>query len=132
MSSKRVRMGAVAFTSAAILGAAGAPAFAASSSTATSAGASNTLAEIQAKAAAAITLRINDINAAIAKVDSAKNLGSSATTLADYLGVDIAPLQALGQTIASDQTVATAEADYAEIFTDYRVLALVLPAAHLA
>jgi hypothetical protein len=134
MSNKGIRFGAMALVSAAILGSGGASAFAASpSSTAASASApSNTLSEIQAKAAAAITLRVNDLNAAIAKVNAAKDLGSGATTLDQYLGVDIAPLQALGQTISSDQTVTTAEADYADIFTDYRVLALVLPAAQLA
>jgi hypothetical protein len=134
MSNKGIRFGAMALVSAAILGSGGASAFAASpSSTAASASApSNTLSEIQAKAAAAITLRVNDLNAAIAKVNAAKDLGSGATTLDQYLGVDIAPLQALGQTISSDQTVTTAGADYADIFTDYRVLALVLPAAHLA
>jgi hypothetical protein len=134
MLNKGIRFGVAALTSAAILGGGGASAFAASSSSTalTSGTAPNTLSGIQAKAAAAITLRVDDLNAAIAKVNAAKDLGSSATTLDNYLGVDIAPLQTLGQKIASDPTVATAEADYSDIFTDYRVLALVLPAAHLA
>jgi hypothetical protein len=134
MSNKGIRFGVAALTSAAILGGGGASAFAASTpSTAVTSGTSpNTLVGIQAKAAAAVTLRVDDLNAAIAKVNAAKDLGSSATTLDNYLEVDISPLQALGQKIASDPTVATAEADYSDIFTDYRVLALVLPAAHLA
>ena len=86
------------------------------------------LSGVQAKAAAAITLRVNDLNAAIAKVAAAKDLGSGAAILTAYLQNDIAPLQALGQKIAADMTEA-AEADAATIFTNFRVLALVLPAA---
>jgi hypothetical protein len=104
---------------------------------ATTAGADNTttpasLSGIQAKAAAAITLRINDLNAAIAKVNSAKDLGSGQGTLDNYLAVDIPRLQTLGTKIAADTALSEAEADYQSIFTDYRVLALVLPAAELA
>ena len=39
------------------------------------------LATIQAKAAAAITLRVNDLNAAIAKVNGTSHLGSSGASL---------------------------------------------------
>ncbi len=123
MSKNTIRVGAVAFTSAAVLG-----------GLASSAGAAapTSLSSVQAKAAAAITLRVNDLNAAIAKVTGAKNLGSGAATLTAYLQNDIAPLQTLGQKIAADMTVTAAQGDASTIFTNFRVLALVLPAAHLA
>ena len=60
------------------------------------------LSGIQAKAAAAISLRVNDLNAAITKVKADSRLGSDNAALATYLQADIAPLQALGQTIAGD------------------------------
>jgi hypothetical protein len=128
MSKHAKRFGAAILTSAALLGAGGTAAAAATSAAATPA----TLSGIQAAASAAITLRVNDLNAAIAKVNAAKDLGSGASTLAGYLGVDIAPLQTLAQKIAGDSSVATATTDYDSIFSDYRVLALVLPAARLA
>jgi hypothetical protein len=89
-----------------------------------------TLSTMQAEAAAAITLRVNDLNAAIAKVNSAKNLGSEGSTLSAYLQSDIAPLQELGQQIAADTTVQAVQAAAPTIFTNFRVLRLVLPAAH--
>ena len=71
------------------------------------------LSAIQAAAAAAITLRVNDLNAAVAKVNGAKDLGSDSAALAAYLQADIAPLQALGQKIASETSVTTATSDAA-------------------
>jgi hypothetical protein len=65
-------------------------------------------------------------------VNADRRLGSDNAALAAYLQRDIAPLQTLGQKIAADTTESTAAADYATIFTNYRVLALVLPAAHIA
>ena len=127
MSKKGFRLGAVALGTVSIVGLASASAFAASPGTNT-----GSLATIQAKAAAAITLRVNDLNAATSKVNADSHLGASAPSLVSYLQADIAPLQALGTKIADDTTVATAAADSATIFTSYRVLALVLPAAHLA
>jgi hypothetical protein len=128
-----IRLAAAGLVSAGVLGFGAGSAFAAGApSTNTQNQIPNTLSNIQARAAAAITLRVNDLTAAIAKVNAAKNLGSGAATLDDYLGVDVSPLQALGQKIASDTSVVTATVDYEDIFTDYRVLALVLPAARLA
>jgi hypothetical protein len=127
MSKHATRFGAVVLTSAALLGTA-----AASASAATGSSTPDTLSGIQAAASAAITTRVNDLNAEIGKVNAAKNLGSGAATLDHYLGVDISPLQALAQKIAADTSLSTAQADYQSIFTDYRVLALVLPASHLA
>jgi hypothetical protein len=75
---------------------------------------------------------VNDLNAAITKVNASKDLGTDATALAAYLQAAIAPLGALGQKIAGDTNLSTARADAATIFTNFRVLALVLPAARLA
>ena len=52
-----------------------------------------------------ITDRVNDLDAAITKVNAAKGLGSGQSTLATYLGTDISPLQQLNQTIQGDTTV---------------------------
>lgn len=87
------------------------------------------LSEIQAKAAAAISRRVDDLNAAVAKAEAAAKLGSGRSALVSYLQQDIGPLQQLGTKIAADTTVSAAEADFHTIFTGYRVLALVLPAA---
>ena len=127
MSKRALRLGAAALTSAVVLGAGGAVAGA------TSPGATPpSLSGIQAKAATAISLRVDGLNAAIAKVDADQRLGSDAAALAGYLQAQITPLQALGQKIAGDTVESTAAADYVTIFTNFRVLALVLPAAHIA
>ena len=91
-----------------------------------------TLAGIKAKAATDITDRVNDLNAAIAKVNAAKGLGASQATLVSYLGTDIAPLQQLNQTIQGDSTLEQAAHDFGTIFSGYRVYRLVLPAARIA
>ncbi len=127
MSKNGIRGGAIALSTVVALGLGSASAFAASP-----ASEPQTLATVQAKAAAAITLRVDDLNAAISKVQATGRLGSDGASLVSYLQADIAPLQALGTKIAGDTTVATALTDSSTIFTSYRVLALVLPAAHLA
>jgi len=127
MSKNGILLGTVALGTAALVGLGSGTAFAASAGAGTP-----TLPGIQAKAAAAITLRVNDLNAAISKVNGTGHLGSGSTSLVSYLQADIAPLQALGTKIAGDTTIATAQADASIIFTSYRVLALVLPAARLA
>jgi hypothetical protein len=127
MSKSRVGWGALALTTAAVLGTGGASAWAAVPATTP-----QSLSTVQAEAAAAISLRVDDLNAAIAKVDGAKDLGSDAATLAAYLRSDIAPLQALGVKIAGDSSVTTATNDAVTIFTNFRVLALVIPAARVA
>jgi hypothetical protein len=127
MSRNGRRIGAAVLASAAVLGAGGAVAGAATPSATPP-----SLSGIQAKAAAAISLRVKDLNAATAKVNGDPRLGSDHAALAAYLQADIGPLQALGQKIAGDTTASTAAADFATIFTNYRVLALVLPAAHIA
>ena len=67
---------------------------------------------IKAKANTDITDRVNDLNAAIAKVNAAKGLGSGQATLVAYLGTDIAPLQQLNQKIQGDTTVKQAAQDF--------------------
>jgi hypothetical protein len=124
MSKSAIRLGAVALASAAALSA-GATAGAATPSP-------PSLSAIQAKARADINLRVNDLNAAIQKVNGAKHLGSDQQSLDTYLQRDIAPLQALETKIDNDTSVTQAEQDYATIFSDFRVLALVLPAARQA
>jgi hypothetical protein len=128
MSTNSIRLGSVVLLSGTLLIAGATLAEAA----APAADPAASLSTIQSKAAAAITLRVNDLNAAVAKVNGDSSLGSGASTLAAYLQQDIPGLQALGQKIAADMTVPAAEGDAATIFTNYRVLALVLPAAHLA
>jgi hypothetical protein len=137
--TRLIRFGAVAAASAAGLGlAAGmADGIAGAAGTTSSGGSGSgatpaTLSGIQAKAATDITNRVNALNAAIAKVNAATGLGSGQATLASYLGADIAPLQQLNTKIQGDQTVQQARADFATIFSGYRVYLLVLPAARIA
>ena len=127
MSKNALRLGALALSAATVVGVGSASAFGA-----TPAASPPSLSTVQANAADAITLRVNDLNAAISKAMSVKQLGSRGSTLISYLQADIAPLQALNTKIAGDTSVSSAQADAATIFTNYRVLALVLPAAHLA
>jgi len=126
-----LRLGVIALASGATLGTAAGTAGAA---TPGSSGNSvpTTLAGIKAKAATDITDRVNDLNAAIAKVNAAKGLGTSQATLSSYLGSDLTPLQQLNQTIQADSTLQQAAHDFGTIFSDYRVYRLVLPAAHIA
>ena len=123
-----MRVGAALLAAAAAMLGAGA----ALAGAATPASPPQTLSGIQTDAAAAVSLRVDDLNAAIAKVNADPRLGADGGTLAAYLGADIAPLQALGQKIAGDTIQSTAASDYATVFTNFRVLALVLPAAHIA
>ncbi len=137
--TRLVRLGAVAVASATGLGlgagmaggVAGAAASASSGGSGTGATPA-TLSGIQAKASTEITKRINALNAAIAKVNAAKGLGSGQATLASYLGADVAPLQQLNTKIQGDTTVQQARADFGTIFSGYRVYLLVLPAARIA
>ncbi len=91
-----------------------------------------TLTGIKVLANSKITRRVNSLNAAIAKANAAKGLGSSQSAIVSYLNADIAPLQQLNQKIQSDTTVTQAGQDFSTIFTGFRVYLLVLPASHLA
>jgi len=137
-----IRLGAAALASAVTLGTASGVAGAATSSgsagSANSSGISGsgavraTLDGIEAKANTDITNRVNDLNAAVAKVNAAKGLGPGQATLVTYLGTDISPLQQLNQKIQGDTTVRQAAQDFSTIFTGYRVYVLVLPASRIA
>ena len=109
--TRMVRFSTVALASGAALGAlsgAGAAGATATPPANSSGGASavpTTLEGVKAKAATDITNRVNALNAAIAKVNTAKSLGGGQATLASYLGIDIGPLQQLNQTIQGDSTL---------------------------
>jgi hypothetical protein len=133
--TRLVRLGAIALASGSTLGVVAGTAGAATPGSSGNSGATavpTTLAGIKAKAATDITDRVNDLNAAIAKVNAAKRLGSGQATLVSYLGRDMAPLQQLNQTIQADATLQQAALDFGTIFSGYRVYRLVLPAAHIA
>ena len=130
-----IRLGAASLASAALLGSAAAAGAAPSSSTARNSGSSAvpaTLGGIKTKATTDITDRVRDLNAAIAKVNAAKGLGTGQATLVAYLGTDITPLQQLDQKIEGDATVKQAAEDFSTIFSDYRVYVLVLPGSRIA
>jgi hypothetical protein len=91
-----------------------------------------TLAGIKAQAATDITDRVQDLNAAIAKVNAATGLGAGQAGLVSYLTADISPLQQLDTTIQGDTTVRQAVHDFGTIFSDYRVYVLVVPASRIA
>jgi hypothetical protein len=129
-----IRLGAVSLASAALLGSVAAAGAAPSSSTAGNSGSSAvpaTLGGIKTKANTDITDRVHDLNAAIAKVNAAKGLGSGQSTLVAYLGTDNTPLPQLDQKIQGDATVKQAAQDFSTIFSDYRVYVLVLPASRI-
>jgi hypothetical protein len=127
--TRLLRLGAIAVASGAALGIVAGTAGAATSG---KSAVPTTLAGIKARAATDITDRVNDLGAAIARVNAAKGLGASQANLVSYLGTDIAPLQQLNQTIQADSTLQQAALDFGTIFSDYRVYRLVLPAARIA
>jgi hypothetical protein len=127
-----IRFGAVALTSVATLTGTAAAAGAATSGSTTTTTLPTTLSGIQSQASTKITTRVNALNAAIAKVKSAKGLGAGQSTLESYLGTEIAPLQQLNTKIQGDPSVQAATADYETIFSNYRIYYLVLPAARAA
>ncbi|HEX4444097.1 MAG TPA: hypothetical protein VHZ81_11040 [Galbitalea sp.] len=110
------------------------PAFADSTSPSTpSAGAGKNLAAIQAAAKTRTGERIAKLGAAIAKVNAAKGLTSSdRSTILGTLNGDVAGMNTVEAKIAADTTVASAAADFATIFTTYRVYAVALPQARIA
>jgi len=125
-----LRVGVVALGSATALGMAGVAGSAGVAGASTAA--PQSLSSIQAKAEAAITLRVNDLHAAITKVSDATNLGSEQAALESYLNTDIGPLNTLYTEVQNATTVQQAQDLDMTIYTGYRVLALVLPASGLA
>jgi hypothetical protein len=92
-----------------------------------------TLADIQKSASIKTTKRIGSLNTAIARINAATDITSAdrATILATLNG-DIAGMNTVEAKIAADTDVATAAADYATIFTTYRVYAVAIPQARFA
>jgi hypothetical protein len=133
-----IRFGALAVASATALGTAAGVAGAATTSTGgsgnsgQSAAAPADLSGLKAKAAQDINERVDALNTAIGKVNAAKGLGSGQATLVSYLGTDITPLQQLNTKIQGDTTYKEALADFQDIFSNFRVYVLVLPAAAIA
>lgn len=80
---------------------------------------SNSLSEIKALAAEAISIRLNALGAAIKTVQGDSFLGADGTTLVNDMQSDITGLQALGTKINGDATVAEAIADADLIFTEF-------------
>ena len=93
----------------------------------------DTLANIKAKAATAITARLNSLSTAQTAIGNNKWLTSTdKSTALQIASNDTSGLTALGEKIQNDTTVAQAAADYKTIFTGYRVYLLALPQIRLA
>lgn len=92
-----------------------------------------TLSAVQARAAAAISVRLASLNRAISAVDANRVITSSdKATLLNTLTGDQAGLTALKPKIATDTEPAQARTDYRTVFTGFRVYALALPQARYA
>ncbi len=130
-----VRLGTLAVASSAALALGANAGLAAAAQSGSSGSASKnltTLSGIKAQANTAVTKRVDSLNSAIAKANAAKGLGSSQSALVSHLSADIVPLQQLNQKIQGESTVNQARQDLSNIFTDFRVYRLVLPASSLA
>lgn len=93
----------------------------------------STLADVQARAAAATSARLNSLNAASGAVNANKWITSTDKSAAlQIISSDTSGLTALGAKIQADTTLAQATADYRSIFTGYRVYLLALPQMRLA
>lgn len=92
-----------------------------------------TLAQIQAAASTATSARITSLKEAIAKVNANTSLTASdrAEVLTTF-NADITAMGTLEAKVQADTTVETAQADYREIFTGYRVYAVAIPQAYEA
>jgi hypothetical protein len=102
------------------------PAFASTSSGAN-------LAALEARAAAAVSVRESALSVAVTDVGGNQYLTSAdRTAVLAVLTSDEPDLNALGATITADTTYPQAVADYRTIFTTYRVFALRLPQARFA
>ncbi len=89
------------------------------------------LAAVQSAAAATISARQASITAAKSEIASLTFLGADQAALTSRLDTASSGLTTLGTTIQADTTAAAATADARKVFTDYRIYALVLPAAYL-
>lgn len=93
----------------------------------------DTLAAVKSKAAAATSERLTALSAAIPTVTADPHLTDAhRSAILTVLNNDVAGMQRLAAAVASDTTVTAARADYAAIFTQYRVFVVALPQAHFA
>ena len=99
--------------------------------TTTSPGQGRALRQLKQKATRDINERVGALRASIAQVLRDKFLGSDGATLTAGMNADITGLLQLRSTIQADTTLSQAQADYASIFTSYRVYYLVLPVSSL-
>jgi hypothetical protein len=91
-----------------------------------------TLPGVKARAAAAIAVRQKDLSARLTMINSSPQLtAGDRQALGSLVTTDQSGLTALGAKIAADTDLATAQADYHRIFTDYRVFALAMPQVRL-
>ncbi len=95
--------------------------------TTTTPGQSRELRRIKAEAAYQISIRVRELAGAIKGVQDRPWLGADGTTLVNDMQSDINGLEALGNKIQGDTTVPQAQADYALIFSEYRVYSFELP-----
>jgi hypothetical protein len=89
------------------------------------------LSGLQARAARAITNRVNSLEAAIKNIEADTWLGSDGTTLVNNMSNDITGLQTLGNEIAGQTNYQDALSEFRQIFRDFRIYLLVLPDASL-
>jgi hypothetical protein len=92
-------------------------------------GQSKHLWQVKRDADRAINERVNVLNVAVRRLATMSYMGQDATTLTSSMQQDVTNLQALKVSIDAATTVQQAMAGYTQIFTDYRVYYLVLPAA---
>ena len=95
--------------------------------TTTTPGQSRELRRIKAEAAYQISIRVRELAGAIKGVQDRPWLGADGTALVNDMQSGINGLEALGNKIQGDTTVPQAEADYALIFSEYRVYSFELP-----
>ncbi|NEM89763.1 hypothetical protein [Galbitalea soli] len=121
-----------ATTTATLVLAGGAPAFAAAAGDAPT-GSPTTLAAIQRSATLKTDQRITSLTTAVARITALHDVtDSDRAQILATLNADIAGMKTVEATIQADTTVAQAKADYRTIFTGYRVYAVALPQAHFA
>jgi hypothetical protein len=117
----------------AALAAGSAPAIASPVTSARASDSRTSLSTIQASGAAKTSARIASLGAAITRVTANTSLtDADRSSILATLTADLAAMKSLAAKIAADTVVSTARADYASIFTVYRVYAVALPQAHFA
>ena len=86
---------------------------------------------VKSAAANAVSVRVTSLNQTVGVITASSAMGPDKVTLTTAMNSDIASLQQLNATVEADTTAAAARADAAKVFTEFRIYALVLPAAHM-